>query len=44
MKGAFDETNFQSFLSDLIGGRGGLEDLKAKIVLKKVDPWDGQDA
>jgi hypothetical protein len=41
MKGSFDESSFSGFLSDLISGRVGLEDLKTKPVFKKVDSWDG---
>jgi len=44
MKGSFDESNFSGFLSDLISGRVGLDDLKTKPVFKKVDNWDGNDA
>jgi hypothetical protein len=44
MKGAFDEDKLSTFLSDLISGRAGLEDLKNKPEFKKVDKWDGKDA
>ena len=29
---------------NLVRGKERLEDLKSKIVLKKADAWDGQDA
>lgn len=44
MKGAFDDSNFNGFLSDLISGRTALDDLKQKLTFKKVDKWDGNDA
>ena len=44
MKGSFDDASYSGFLSDLISGRVGLDDLKAKPVFKKADNWDGQDA
>ena len=44
MKGAFDDSNFTGFLNDLISGRTGHHDLKSKLVFKKADNWDGNDA
>ena len=44
MKGSFSESKTSDFLSDLMSGRVGLEDLKQKIQIKKVDLWDGKDA
>lgn len=44
MKGAFDEDKLSTFLSDLISGGVGLDDLKKKVVIKKADKWDGKDA
>mmetsp|Transcript_30822 Transcript_30822/g.30328 ORF Transcript_30822/g.30328 Transcript_30822/m.30328 type:complete len:161 (+) Transcript_30822:796-1278(+) len=44
MKGAYDESNFNSFLSGLISGGVSLDDLKKKVAVKKADKWDGEDA
>ena len=44
MKAAFDEEKLSGFLSDLISGRAALDDLKKKIIIKKADKWDGNDA
>ena len=44
MKGSFDESSFSGFLSDLISGRVGLDNLKNKPAFKNVDSWDGEDA
>ena len=44
MKAAFDESKFSDFLNNLISGGVALEDLKTKMVFKKVDKWDGLDA
>lgn len=45
MKAAFSGEALGNFLADLMSGRVGLDDLKGgKIVIKKADKWDGQDA
>jgi protein disulfide-isomerase A6 len=44
LKGSFTEAKFSDFLSDLMSGRVGLDDLKSKVVIKKADKWDGKDA
>lgn len=44
LKGSFSEGKLADFLSDLMSGRVGLDDLKSKIVVKKTDKWDGKDA
>lgn len=44
MKASFSENNFSEFLSDLMSGRTGLDDLKAKLSFKSSEAWDGKDA
>ena len=44
MRGSFSADNLQSFLSDLLLGKGGLSKLAGKIALKKAETWDGKDA
>ena len=44
MKGSLTEEKINDFLSDLVGGKASLEDLKNKPVFKKADKWDGNDA
>jgi hypothetical protein len=44
MKASFSDDKLSSFLSDLISGRVGLDDLKTKIAIKKADSWNGLDA
>ncbi len=44
MKAAFSGETLGSFLSDLMSGRVGLDDLKTKPTFKKADKWDGKDA
>lgn len=44
MKGSLTEEKINDFLSDLVGGKASLEDLKNKPVFKKADKWDGKDA
>jgi hypothetical protein len=44
MKAAFDGKAYAEFLGDLLVGKAGLNELKTKIELKKVDKWDGSDA
>ena len=44
MKAAFSGDSLSNFLSDLMSGRVGLDDLKGKLAIKKADKWDGQDA
>ena len=44
MKAAFSGDGLNNFLSDLMSGKVGLDDLKGKIVVKKADKWDGMDA
>jgi protein disulfide-isomerase A6 len=44
MRSSFSEANVNQYLKDLQLGKGRLEDLKAKITLKKADKWDGKDA
>mgnify|MGYP001082816334 FL=1 len=44
MKGGFDQKGLNSWLGDLLIGKGGLEDLKQEFKVKKVDKWDGKDA
>lgn len=44
MKAAFSEESLGDFLSNLMSGRVGLDDLKSKPAFKKADKWDGKDA
>lgn len=44
MKAAFDENNYNNFLSDLISGGVPLDDFTQPVKFKKVDQWDGKDA
>jgi len=44
MKGGFDQKGLNTWLGDLLVGKGGLEDLKSEFKVKKVDKWDGKDA
>lgn len=44
LKGSFNESKLTDFLSDLMSGKVGLDDLKNKLALKKADKWDGEDA
>lgn len=44
LKGAFSEEKLAGFLSDLMSGRVGLDDLKQKLAFKNADSWDGKDA
>jgi len=44
MRSSFATNNLNSFLSDLLIGKGGLENLSSAVVVKKADKWDGKDA
>lgn len=44
LKGSFSDDKLSDFLSDLMSGRVALDDLKQKLVIKKADKWDGNDA
>jgi len=44
MRGSFTKQNLNSYLSDLLIGKGGLQSLPGDMQFKKVDKWDGQDA
>ena len=44
MRGSFTNANLNSFLSDLLIGKGGLSPLPTEMKFKKVDKWDGKDA
>lgn len=44
MRGGYSVKDIKQFCSDLMTGRSRLEDLKKKMVFKKVDKWDGKDA
>lgn len=44
LKGSFNEAKLTDFLSDLMSGKVGLDDLKNKFAVKKADKWDGNDA
>ena len=44
MKASFNQENFSTFCNEVISGRVLLDDLKTKIVVKKADAWDGEDA
>jgi protein disulfide-isomerase A6 len=44
LKGSFSEDKLGDFLSDLMSGKVSLDDLKAKLAIKKADKWDGKDA
>lgn len=44
MRSSYSNSNLNSFMSDLLIGKGGLLDLKSTIQIKKADKWDGKDA
>ena len=44
MKAAYSGDALTNFLSDLMSGRGSLDDIKGKVAVKKADKWDGKDA
>lgn len=44
MKAAFNEDNYNNFLSDLISGGVALDDYTQPVKFKKVAQWDGKDA
>lgn len=44
MKGGFSDTGINEFISNLLIGKGGLENLRDEFKVKKVDKWDGKDA
>ena len=44
MRMSFRNPNLMDYLSDLLIGKGNLEDLKTEFKVKKADPWDGKDA
>jgi len=44
LKGSFSEDKLADFMSDLMSGRGSLDDLKSKFAIKSADKWDGKDA
>ena len=44
MRSSFSSKNLNEWLSDLLIGRGGLENLSSPIKIKKTDKWDGKDA
>lgn len=43
MRGAFDKTNLESFVSRLLSGRERFTPLRNISNLSKVSPWDGKD-
>lgn len=44
MRSSFSEGNVNSFLQDLLIGKGGLMKLEKEFKVKKADKWDGKDA
>ena len=44
MRSSFSVKNLNEFATNLLIGKGGLEDLSQKITIKKADKWDGKDA
>lgn len=44
MRGSFNVEGVNQFLTNLIIGKGGLEDIKFNMTFKKADKWDGKDA
>lgn len=44
MRSSFSSKNVNEFVSNLLIGKGGLENLTAQIKVKKADKWDGKDA
>mgnify|MGYP002632311879 CR=1 FL=1 len=44
MRSSFSTSDLDSFLKNLLIGKGGLENLSGEFVVKKADKWDGKDA
>ena len=44
MRSSFSADNLNGFLSDLLIGKGGLQQLAGDFKIKKAEKWDGKDA
>jgi hypothetical protein len=44
MRSSFSKANLNDFATDLLIGKGGLENLQGQVKFKKVDKWDCKDA
>jgi hypothetical protein len=43
MRGAFNEKNLDSFVKQLILGKGSYSSFKGETIVKTIQPWDGLD-